>query len=153
LYLFNIKYALYVTAYFLYLRWISFNILQLRFVDSLYIRILTSFTKLIENIRSALLFVILRRSAMKNKNRINEISKFYKISIIILNGYDSFSNSLIIVIRFYKKLRTQSIIIDSTRLFRKLWISLSYKTLSNTSEIFILSKVTTFYDLKKFYII
>ena len=57
---------------------------------------------------------------MKNKNKIGEIGEPCGIPVDILNSCDSPSNSLIVVVRFCRKLRTQLTITRGIRFFRKL---------------------------------
>jgi len=57
-----------------------------------------------DDIYNASLLVISSRSAIKNRNRINKISKPYNIPIITLNSGDSSLNSFIIVSLSYRKL-------------------------------------------------
>jgi hypothetical protein len=75
---------------------------------------------LIINTRNMMSLVVFRRSVIKKRKRIGEIREFYGILISVLNIFDSPSNTLIIIILFYRKLVTQRIIISRIFLFRRL---------------------------------
>jgi hypothetical protein len=65
-----------------------------------------SFTNLIADTRNAMSLVVLKRSVIKKRKKIEEIEEFYEIFIFISNIFDFFLNTLIIINFSRKKLVT-----------------------------------------------
>jgi hypothetical protein len=84
------------------------------------VRTWISSTNPIVDTRNAMSLVVLRRSAIKKRKRIEEIGELYEISVSVLNIFDSPSNTLIMIILSRRKLVTQRMIISRIFLFRRL---------------------------------
>jgi hypothetical protein len=59
---------------------------------------------LIVDVRNVGLSIVLKNSAIKNRNSINDIKKSYKIPVSVLKCYNSPLKTLIVVVRSIRKL-------------------------------------------------
>ncbi len=98
--------------------------MQLRFINTLYIKILILFINLVEKTYKALLSIISNKFIMKKRNRIDNIKDSYEISVFTYNYLNLFLINLIIIIQSLKKLFIYFINIFKILLFLRLYISL-----------------------------